>query len=137
MSLLYLWPDFCIVETSEIRRMKIAIPRFGERVAPCFEHSATMAIFTVDGGKIVDQVDVPLQSREAFDRIRLMRAQKVEAVICGGIQEFFENMLKADGIEVISWVSGEIEDLLALYLNGRLSPGVSAPERNELNGSQI
>lgn len=124
--------------------MKIAIPRFGERVAPCFEHSATMAIYTIEAGRIIDQVDVPLQSREEFDRIRLMRAQQVKAVICGGIHEFFENMLRADGIEVVSWVTGEVEDLLGLYLEGRLSPGVStregeatSTEGNELNGSNL
>ena len=107
--------------------MKVAIPRMGETVAPCFEYCATMAIFNVAKSGAVEQVDYPLQSREPFDRIRLLKDQKVDAVISGGMQAFYEDLLKAGGIEVISWVSGFIDDLLALYLRGELEPGTELP----------
>jgi predicted Fe-Mo cluster-binding NifX family protein len=99
----------------------------GETVAPCFEVCATMAIFTVSDSGGVEQVDFPLQSREPFDRVRLLRDQKVDTVICGGMQSFYEDVLKASGFEVISWVSGLVEDLLALYLAGGLEPGTELP----------
>ena len=47
--------------------MKVAIPRMGETVAPCFEYCATMAIFTIEDGRITDQVDFPLRSKEPLD----------------------------------------------------------------------
>ncbi|UCG53694.1 MAG: NifB/NifX family molybdenum-iron cluster-binding protein [Candidatus Latescibacterota bacterium] len=100
--------------------MKVAIPRLGEVVAPCLEYSATMAIFTVENGKIVDQLDFPLRSREPLDRIRLLRDQQVDTIICGGVQDVFEDLLRARGIQLISWVSGNIENLLDLFLHGRL-----------------
>ena len=105
--------------------MRIAIPRFGETVAPCFEYSATMAIFTVDGGQIIEQVDVPLESRVPYDRVRLMKVKQVNTVICGGVQAFYEDLLKANDIQVISWVSGKVEDLLSLFLEGRLTSGTA------------
>ena len=107
--------------------MKVAIPRMGETVAPCFEVCATMAIFTVSDVGAIEQIDFPLQSREPFDRVRLLRDQKVDTVICGGMQSFYEDVLKASGFEVISWVSGLVEDLLALYLAGGLEPGAELP----------
>lgn len=107
--------------------MKVAIPRMGERVAPCFEYCATMAIFNVADSGEVEQVDFPLKSREPFDRVRLLRDQKVEALICGGMQSFYEDLLKANGFEVISWVEGNVEDLLALYLRGELVSGTELP----------
>ena len=107
--------------------MKVAIPRMGETVAPCFEYCATMAIFTVAESGAVEQVDFPLKSREPFDRIRLLRDQKVDALISGGMQAFYEDLLKASGLEVVSWVSGLIDDLLALYLRGELLPGTELP----------
>ena len=107
--------------------MKVAIPRMGETVAPCFEYCATMAIFNVAESGAVEQVDYPLQSREPFDRIRLLKDQKVDAVISGGMQAFYEDLLKAGGFEVISWVSGLVDDLLALYLRGELEPGTELP----------
>ena len=100
--------------------MKVAIPRSGESVAPCFGYCATMAIFTVVEGRIDEQIDFPLQSRDPFDRVRLLRDQKVDTIICGGVQDTFEASLKANGIQVISWVSGTVDDLMELYLRGRL-----------------
>ncbi len=103
--------------------MKIAIPRFGEQVAPCFEYSATIAIFTVERRRVVDQIDFSLQSREALDRVRLLRDQGVDTLICGGVHAFFENMLVEHGIRVISWVSGNVDDLLRQFLRGQLAAG--------------
>jgi len=102
--------------------MKIAVPRLGETVAPCFGYCTTMAIFAIEEGRVVDQVDFALCSREPFDRVRLLRDQGVDAIICGGVQDVFEAALKANGIHVISWVSGKVDDLLGLYLKGQLVP---------------
>ena len=104
--------------------MKVAIPRMGESVAPCFEYCATMAIFTVGEKAVTEQIDFPLRSREPFDRVRLLRDQEVDTIICGGVQDHYEDALRASGIKVISWVSGSVDDLLGLFLRGQLVPGV-------------
>ena len=103
--------------------MKVAIPRMGESVAPCFEYCATMAIFTIVDDAVADQVDFPLRSREPFDRVRLLRDQQVDTIICGGVQDMYEDVLRTSGFEVISWVSGSVDDLLDLYVRGQLVPG--------------
>lgn len=103
--------------------MKVAIPHFGEDVAPCFEYSASIAIFTVRGTTVVGQMEFTLQSGEAFDRVRLLRDQNVATLICGGVQESFENLLQASGIRVISWVTGDVRKLLELFMRGELVPG--------------
>jgi predicted Fe-Mo cluster-binding NifX family protein len=92
-------------------------------VAPCFEYCATMAIYTIAGSDVVEQVDFPLRSRDPFDRVRLLRDQAVDTLICGGMRDRFEDVLRTTGFEVISWVSGPVEDLLDMYLHGRLVPG--------------
>jgi predicted Fe-Mo cluster-binding NifX family protein len=92
----------------------------GEFVAPCLEYCATMAIFTITGGEVVDQCDIPLRSRDPFDRVRLLRDQQVHTIICGGIQDTYEDALRASGLRVVSWVSGRVDDLLELFLRGRL-----------------
>jgi len=75
--------------------VKIAIPRMGEAVAPCFEYSATIALFTVEEGRVVDQLDFPLRSPEPLDRVRLLRDQHVDTIICGGVQDVFEDLVRA------------------------------------------
>ena len=106
--------------------MKVAIPRMGEFVAPCLEYCATMAIFTVQAGQVVDQCDFPLRSRDPFDRVRLLRDQQVHTIICGGIQDTYEDALRASGMRVVSWVSGRVDDLLELFLRDRLAADTGA-----------
>ncbi len=107
--------------------MRVAIPRMGEWVAPCFEYCSTMAIFSIDESGQSEQVDFPLQSRDPYDRVRLLRDQKVDTLICGGMQSFYEDLLRSGGFEVISWVSGLVEDLLRTYLAGNLVSGAEIP----------
>ena len=101
------------------------MPRFGENIAPCFGSSATIAIFTIFRQRVVDQIDFTLQSREALDRVRLLGDQQVDVLICGGVQEAVERIIRARDIRVYSWVSGRVEDLLNQFLENRLSPGTA------------
>ena len=103
--------------------MKVAIPRFGEEVAPCFEYSATIAIFTIEKNQVVEQTDFTLRSQQSLDRLRLLRDQSVDVLICGGIQDRFEELVNAKGIRTISWVSGDVKDLLDQYIAGTLVSG--------------
>ena len=112
--------------------MRVAIPHFGESVAPCFEYCSTMAIFVIEDGKVVSQMDFPLETRVPFDRVRLMKLEQVDVVVCGGVQDYLEDILRESGIEVISWVSGTVADLLGRFVAGALTPGTARPaERSE------
>ncbi len=115
--------------------MKVAIPRFQERVAPCFEYSATIAIFTIEDGAVVEQHDFSLQSRRDLDRVRLLHDQEVNTLICGGLQESFEDLVTARGIHVISWVVGEVEDVLDRFLRGELPSGQNSRRQHDYDAS--
>jgi predicted Fe-Mo cluster-binding NifX family protein len=114
---------FAVTSVSEVTVLKVAIPRYGETVAPCFEYSATIAIFSIKNKKIVDQVDFSLQSQDVLDRLRLLKDQEVDVLICGGIQDRFEELVQASKIQTISWISGTVEVLLEQFIAGRLVSG--------------
>ena len=53
-------------------------------------------------------------------------------LICDGITEFCSNQLANTPIQVIPWVSGEVEEVLANYLAGEFSKEpVKEGEQNE------
>jgi len=103
--------------------VKVAIPQSGDDVAPCVGYCALMTIYTIAGDHITDRVEFPLRSQEPFDRVRLLRDQGVDTIICGGVQDVLEECLRGSGIEVISWVTGRVDSLLELFLRGQLVPG--------------
>lgn len=115
--------------------MKVAMPRFGENIAPCFGASATIAIFTISRQRVIDQTDFTLQSREALDRVRLLGDQQVDVLICGGVQAAVERIISARDIRVYSWVSGRVEDLLNQFLENRLTSG-TAQQNGASDGNQ-
>ena len=71
------WRESCSLERQESRDVRVAMPRFGEQIAPCFGYAATITIFTIAGGKVIDEVDFCLQSNDILDRFRLVRDQQV------------------------------------------------------------
>ena len=96
--------------------MKVAIPHHNEEVTPSFEYTAGITIYTVRKNKVVEQTDFALHSDQEFDRIRLLRDQGVNVLICSGIQDAHERLLLASGIRVISWISGKVREVLNLFL---------------------
>jgi len=112
--------------------LKVALPSYDETIAPCFEYSATISIFALEEGAVVDRIDFVLQSQLAMDRVRLLLDQGVETLICGGIQDKYEELIRAKGIRVLSWVSGSVDALLAAFQRGELEEG----RRGDTAGSE-
>lgn len=105
-------------------KVKVAMPIFGKSVAPCFEYSATIIIFTTKDKQVMHQTRFTLQSQQSLDRVRLLRDQNVNILICGGIQDRFEDLITASGIQVIPWVSGTAENLIDCFIRGELIRGL-------------
>jgi predicted Fe-Mo cluster-binding NifX family protein len=103
--------------------MKVAIPNHEGEVTPCFEYTSGITIFSVSKNRVVARTEFALQSKEELDRVRLLRDQGVTVLICSGIQNVHENLLRASGIRVVSWVSGKASDVLRLFLQNKLAPG--------------
>ncbi len=116
--------------------MKVAVAHAGDSVAPCFGFSGTITIFTIERRRVVDKTDFWLQSRDELDRVRLLRDQGVETLICGGIQERIEDILLAHDIQVISWVNGTTTELLESFVRGQLEAGSGRLGRKPDTGQQ-
>lgn len=103
-----------------MRTLRVAIPRVGDAIAPRFERCATITIYRIRDRQVVESTNFSLQSPQALDRIRLLRDQRVQTLICGGIERSTESILLANGIDAITWVSGSVDELLRLFAHGRL-----------------
>ena len=105
--------------------MKIAIPLFGTRISPRFDHApSAMLINTDDDEKaVVDIYEMSLQDLHYLDRVKQLKASGVEVVICGGISNEMLELLRGRKIEVIPWVAGEAKEALRMFLLGKLIPG--------------
>ncbi|MBD3233354.1 MAG: hypothetical protein GF315_06485 [candidate division Zixibacteria bacterium] len=109
-------------------QMKVAIPKFNDMVAPCFEAAASFCIAEIDADGIVAQKVVTCSGVEGYRRIRLVKIYDIEALICNGIKEFYEDLLSVSGVTVYPGVSGSIDEALKKLIDGKLKPFEYKPD---------
>jgi len=108
--------------------MRIAVPEFNGRVSPVFDSSRRLLLFEIDGKKIVpvstiEWADTPMAPRE-----KKISSMGVDVLLCGGISSWLSHKIEEEGIILIPWVSGEINEIISAFLTDQLpGPGFSMP----------
>ncbi len=104
---------------------KILIPLFGNDVAPRFDLATEVLIALSDGSPIVpgEEKIVVLPQASAEQLCHLILTEKIQVVICGGIEEEYYQYLTWKQVDVYDSVVGSWEDVLACYGRGRLKSG--------------
>ncbi len=103
--------------------MRIAIPLFGTRVAPRLDFAPAFLMVEVEGGEEVNKNVIPAAQWPPEERVRRLAEAKVDTLICGAIARETSAQCRAQGIQVYSWVTGEAEDALCVFLQGLLESG--------------
>jgi predicted Fe-Mo cluster-binding NifX family protein len=105
--------------------MKIAIPLFTDRISPRFDFSPTLGVFNIEGKKIIDSREISCEGWHEIERVSRLRELGVDTLICGGLPNHLLDLLTHNGIRVIPWIAGNANEVMELFLQGRLSPGMT------------
>jgi predicted Fe-Mo cluster-binding NifX family protein len=103
--------------------MKIAIPLFGTRVSPNFDHAQTALLVGIEKGSVITMNELSLGPFEPLMRATQIKSLDIDVVICGGVSNFLQNLLQEQNIRVIPWITGEAQKALELFMRGALEPG--------------
>jgi predicted Fe-Mo cluster-binding NifX family protein len=112
--------------------MRLAIPVHQGRVAPVFDCCRRMLIFlqNPEEHKLVEDQDWSVVSRLA--RPKRLQELMVELLICGGISCWMEDRICGQGILIIPWIAGGVDEVLAALRQGRISdPCYTMPGRGK------
>ena len=99
---------------------RIAIPVAGARVSPVFDVAHKFLLVDLENGQVISRAGHELKAQSAYARARLLAELGVGALICGGISWPLATMVEAQGVRVIPWVMGEVEEVLAAHVSGQL-----------------
>jgi predicted Fe-Mo cluster-binding NifX family protein len=117
--------------------MKLAIPVSSGRVSTAFDFARHLLLLKYEGGREVSRAELVLEEEIPVNRARRLESLGVKVLICGAISRSLAEHLASVGIDVIPFVSGTVEEVLAAYLAGEvesaqfLMPGSTAEERKE------
>ena len=105
-----------------LRGMKIAIPHWQSRVSPVCDEARQFLVVHIRDRQEVGRSEVPvaLPGTDLLGRAAQLLDLGVQTVICGAISKGFETVLVGVGIQVVSQVCGEVEDVVQAFQTGTL-----------------
>ncbi len=111
--------------------MKIAITVWNGRIAPLFDVAKQLLIVEQRPVRVVATLE--FKGETLSQKIEQLAKHQIATVICGGISREYEEELLNANIEVISYVAGDVADILeawqsdAFYQRRYSMPGCMRP----------
>ena len=107
-----------------IMEKKILIPLFGDQVAPRFDLATEVHIFSINGkGRFVEDKTVVLPRASAEQLCHLIIMEKIDTIICGGIEDEYYKYLKWKNVEVLDSVIGSYHAVINRFNSKNLQAG--------------
>ena len=107
---------------------KVALTVWDGRVSPVFDAFREALLLDVAHGQVISTERKPVVNDDPLLKIRQLLEDDVGTVICGAISEGLFQELAARGVRVVSFVAGDVDAVLAAFLEGKLpSPELSLP----------
>lgn len=108
--------------------LRVAVTVWNGRVAPVFDVSRVARVLTVTDGAVVARSDEDLERPTPALKLDRLLDLGVDTLICGAISRPLHCELTARGLEVVGFVAGEVEEVVAAFLAGALpTPALSMP----------
>ena len=98
--------------------MKVAIPVWQGRVSPVFDTAGKLIVIDVEDGEERVRDEEILGQSGPLARAAEVAGLNVDVLLCGAISRPLENALAASGIQLISRICGEVEEVLTAFLDG-------------------
>jgi len=112
--------------------LKVAVPVFGNRVAPRLECAGLLLVADIRDGQMAERKSYPVWEPSPHALLGALLSLGMEAVICGGISGFMARRLQAAGIKVYANVMGDADAALDMFAKGELREGwrqIAGPRR--------
>ena len=108
--------------------MKTALTVWNERVSPVFDVSREALVLTIVEGAVVARSIENIETPTTATKGARVAELGVDTLVCGAITEHLLHEMNLRGIEVIGFVAGGIDEVVASLLAGTLpNPALSMP----------
>ena len=99
--------------------MKVGVTVWGERISPVFDSARTLLIVQIEEGRICDRRHEQIRAEYPADLLGLLKRHGVQVMLCGAISREPALCLEAEGIRLVPFVTGCVEQVLGAYLQGK------------------
>ena len=117
---------------------KTAFSYWNSRIAPVFDIAQRLRVVEIESGRIICETEETLTGDLMVHKVRYLTESGIDTLVCGAISTQFSELMVAYGIRVISFVAGDLGDVIAAWCNGSIDsrsfdmPGCT--ERHRMSG---
>jgi len=102
---------------------RVAFSLWNERIAPVFDVARQIWIVDAADAKVLGQTGRRFSTDDPHERALRLVTLQVEQLVCGAITRGSYDALADKGIQVFSFVAGDLEQVLQAWLTDRLKDG--------------
>jgi predicted Fe-Mo cluster-binding NifX family protein len=99
---------------------KTAFSAWDNRIAPVFDAARQIHVVEAESGKVIAEAEELLGSDLPVQKALRLAELGISTLICGAISRTLREMVAANGIRVISFVTGELREVIRAWLAGGL-----------------
>lgn len=112
--------------------MNICLAAYGNRIASLLETSDRLILIQAPDFDKADVRTIPLYSGAYNEILKILQDNGVNTLICGAITACVHDLLKAQNIDIVPWITGNVSDIIeALRQNRMLTPDFNMPGRGK------
>jgi predicted Fe-Mo cluster-binding NifX family protein len=98
--------------------MKVALTVWEKRISPVFDSAAMLLIAEIENSEVTAKYTEPFNPEMPSQLAMSLNVQDVDTLICGAISEVPADMIEAEGIKLIPFISGDVYEILNFYAKG-------------------
>jgi predicted Fe-Mo cluster-binding NifX family protein len=91
------------------------------RISPVLDVAAKLQIFGIEDSRVERIEERELHATSPYSRAREVSAHGVHTIICGAVSRPLEMALRAEGVRVVGFVCGPVDEVMHAYVQGRVA----------------
>ena len=99
---------------------KAAFAVWEDRIAPVFDTTRKIHVVEVESGKVVREKEEPLDDELPVQKAFHLTELGVGTLICGAITRSLHEIVAANGIQVISFITGDLQEVIHAWMTAGL-----------------
>ena len=111
---------------SNLKIMKTAFTFWNNRIAPVFDTARQIRVIETESGQIISETLETLKFDLPVQKALRLSDLGITTLVCGAISKPLNEIVTAYGIRVISFVAGELQEVINAWHAGNLEPGAFA-----------
>ncbi len=105
---------------------KAAFAQWNDRIAPVFDVARHVHLVEADSGRIASEAEESFSDDLPAHKAARLAELGVRTLVCGAVSRPAHELLRAHGIEVIPFVTGDLQDVIQAWLKGAVRGGAYA-----------